>query len=188
METVETLRTEHAAVLYVLDQMERAADAAADGRPVPKDVFDDVDEFFRVFVDRCHHGKEETVLFARLAGTGLPAQLEAGHAAGRRLAQAYAAAVASYVPGDRSAGAALRRAAAEYAAHLRAHIARENAELLPLVDRRLAAEDAALAEEFERIETERIGAGTHERLHGMIGTLAARIDPFVPGRSPAGSR
>jgi hemerythrin-like domain-containing protein len=180
METTNTLQTEHNAVLYVVQQLEHAAEAAASGQPVPKDVFADIEEFFRVFVDRCHHGKEETVLFPRLTTAGLPQQLEAEHAEGRRLAQAYAAASEAYRPGDPASGAAVQRAAADYAAMLRAHIAKENAELLPVVDRELAAEDAALAEAFERIETERIGAGTHERLHGMIETLAGRLAPFMP--------
>ncbi|MGH2364013.1 MAG: hemerythrin domain-containing protein [Chloroflexota bacterium] len=135
-------------------------------------------EFFRVFVDRCHHTKEETVLVPRLSATGLSARLEAEHADGRRLA--YASAVALYRPGDRTGGAVVQLAVANYAAVLWAHIARENAELLPAVDRQLAANDSELVEAFERIETERIGSGAHERLHGMIETLAGRIAPFLP--------
>src|SRR5579864_5712380 len=74
---------------------------------------------------------------------------------------------------------ALQRAAAGYAAMLRGHIARETAELLPAIERELAAQDEALVEAFEQIETERIGAGTHERLHGMIDTLAGRISHYA---------
>jgi hemerythrin-like domain-containing protein len=186
METTNTLQTEHNAVLYVVDQLEHASDAAAHGQPVPRDVFADIDEFFRIFVDRCHHAKEETVLFPRLTGGELSGQLEAEHTEGRRLAQAYHDAVEVYMPGDVTSGARVQNSAAEYAAMLREHIAKEAGELLPAVNRELAAEDAALVEAFERIETERIGAGTHERLHGMIGTLAARIAPFVA--AVAGSR
>ena len=77
MEATTTLRTEHNALLYVLDQLEHAAAAAAAGRAVPRDVFSDIEEVFCVFVDRCHHAKEETVLFPLLAATGLPQTLEA---------------------------------------------------------------------------------------------------------------
>jgi hemerythrin-like domain-containing protein len=179
MESTKTLQSEHNAVLCVLDQLERAAIAAVEGQPVPKDVFTDIEEFFRVFVDRCHHAKEETVLFPRLAGSHLALQLEEEHAETRELAQAYAAAVRAYVPGNRASGSALHESAAHYAAALAAHIAKENAELLPAVEAALSTEDRELAEAFERIETERIGAGTHERLHGMIATLAGRIEPFL---------
>jgi hemerythrin-like domain-containing protein/GNAT superfamily N-acetyltransferase len=187
MEATTTLRTEHNAVLYVLDQLDQAAAAAAAGQAVPREVFSDIEEVFRVFVDRCHHAKEETVLFPLLASTGLPQTLEAEHAQGRQLAQAYAGMVALYAPGDSTSGTALQRAAAGYAAMLRGHIARETAELLPAIERELAAQDEALVEAFEQIETERIGAGTHERLHGMIETLAGRISPYAAavGRDPA---
>jgi hemerythrin-like domain-containing protein len=180
METTTTLQAEHNAVLYVLDQLGLAAAAAVAGQPVPRDVFTDIQEFFLVFVDRCHHGKEEAVLFPRLGASGLPQQLEAEHAEGRRLAQAYVSAASGYASGDRASAVALQTAAAQYSAMLRAHIAKENAELLPAVDQELAADDAELVEAFERIETERIGAGTHERLHGMIETLAGRIAEARP--------
>jgi hemerythrin-like domain-containing protein len=179
MKASNTLQTEHGAVLYVLDQLQRAASAAACGQPVPKDVFADVEEFFRVFVDRCHHSKEEMVLFPRLLSSGLPHKLELEHAHGRQLAQAYAAAAAIYMPGHPDSAAALERAANEYSALLRSHIATENAELLPAIERELAAEDDALVEAFERIETEHTGAGAHERLHRMIETLAGRIEPYT---------
>lgn len=180
METINTLQTEHNAVLYVLDRLEEATEAAASGQLVPNDVFTDIEEFFRVFVDRCHHGKEETVLFPKLIGTGLPQALEAEHAQGRQLATAYAGAVDSYIPGNRASAVALQRSAADYAALLREHIERENAGLFPAIERELSLQDQALVGAFEEIETERIGAGTHERLHGMIETLAGRIAPLLP--------
>ncbi|MHB8621119.1 MAG: hemerythrin domain-containing protein [Chloroflexota bacterium] len=113
MEATTTLQTEHGAVLYVLDQLEQAAAAAAAGQAVPRDVFTDIEEVFRVFVDRCHHAKEETVLFPLLAAGDLSRTLEAEHAEGRQLAQAYAGAAALYTPGDSGTAAALQWAAAD---------------------------------------------------------------------------
>jgi hemerythrin-like domain-containing protein len=57
MKTTETLRAEYEGVLVVL---ERAVNAAGRGAPVPVDVFRDIQEFFNVFVDRCHDAKEES--------------------------------------------------------------------------------------------------------------------------------
>lgn len=183
METTGTLEAEHAGVLVVLDQLERAVSAAERGAPVPLGVFTDIGEFFSVFVDRCHHGKEETVLFPRLSASGAAAiarRLEAEHQTGRRLAGDYAAAVRAYTPGDAVAGRRIARAARAYADFLRAHIDLESRELLPTVESTLAADDRELTVEFERIEEERIGPGTHERLHHMIEGLAERIDPYTP--------
>lgn len=179
MQVTETLRAEHEGVLTVLAQLERAVSAAEAGRPIPCDVFADVQEFFAVFVDRCHHGKEEGELFPALgdAGQALQERLEEEHRGGRQLAAAYATAVERYRPGERRTAQELATAARAYAAFLQRHIAVENAELLPLVERTLSPErDHAVWEAFERLETERIGAGTHERLHGMISTLGPRID------------
>ncbi len=179
MQVTDTLRAEHEGVLTVLSQLERAVTAAEAGRPVPGDLFADVREFFAVFVDRCHHGKEEGELFPALgaAGQELQQRLEEEHREGRQLAAAYAAAVERYRPGDRGTAHELGEAARAYAAFLQRHIALENDELLPLVERTLTPErDQEVWEAFERLEVERIGAGTHERLHGMIETLGPRID------------
>ncbi len=181
MEASSTLQAEHNAVLYVLDQLDRAGTAAAAGRLVPQEVFSDMEEFFRIFVTQCHHGKEEAEVFPKLiaAGEPLPLQLEKEHEHGRQMEQAYARAVAGYSPGNASSGATLEQAAIAYSTFLRRHIATETAELFPAMERHLQAADRALTEAFERIESERIGAGVHERLHGMIDGLGARIDTWM---------
>jgi hemerythrin-like domain-containing protein len=190
MQTTETLRAEHEGVLVVLEQLERAVAAAERGALVPGDIFRDVQEFFTVFVDRCHHGKEETELFPQLATRGsgaLVERLEGDHALGRQLAAGYGQAVDAYTPGDPAAAAQLAATARHYAAFLREHIDLETRQLLPAVESTLADHDQALNEAFERIEVERIGAGTHERLHEMIEGLGQRIDPYVGSAGPRGS-
>ena len=182
MLAIEVLRAEHEGVLVVLTELERAATAAERGALVPRDIFTDIQEFFTVFVDRCHHGKEEAELFPRLGGGADAAIVQAlaqEHDSGRQLAAAYAAAVRSYAPGDRWSGARLARASRDYAELLRVHIERETRELFPAMAGSLAAEDDRLVTAFERLEEEQIGAGTHERLHAMIDTLPARIAPWV---------
>jgi hemerythrin-like domain-containing protein len=178
--TAETLQAEHNGVLTVLDQLERAVAAAEQGMPLPPDVFSDIREFFVVFVDQCHHTKEETVLFPALGerGAGLASRLEDEHGAGRALAARYADAVDAYAASPASA-ADLAAAARAYAAFLRRHIDLETIELLPLVGSLPTDQDAAVAEAFDRIEEEELGPGTHERLHAMIDTLAPRVDAAI---------
>ncbi|HEY8741479.1 MAG TPA: hemerythrin domain-containing protein [Chloroflexota bacterium] len=182
MQAIAVLRAEHDAVLVVLTELERAATAAEQGAFVPRSIFTDIQEFFTVFVDHCHHGKEEAELFSRM-GEGAHAvvvqALALEHDTGRQRAAAYAAAVHSYVPGDRISGAQVARAARAYADLLRVHIEHETRDLFPAIAETLAAEDDQLVTAFERIEDEQIGAGTHERLHAMIDTLPGRISPWV---------
>ncbi len=182
MQTTETLRAEHEGVLVVLEQLERAVAPAERGAALPADIFRDIPEFFSVFVDRCHHGKEEAELFPQLAARGSEAiaqRLEADHVLGRKLATDYGRAVDGYAAGEPAAAADLARAARRYATFLREHIDLETRELFPAVEATLADNDRALYDAFERLEVERIGAGTHERLHSMIEGLGPRIDPYV---------
>lgn len=182
MDTTDILASEHAGVLAVLDQLERAVRVAECRSSVPLDVFTDIGELFAVFVDRCHHGKEEAILFPRLRACGEAAiaqRLEEQHQTTRCLAGKYAAAVRTYAPGDATAGQRIAVAAQAYAACLRSHIDLETRVLLPTVATALAAEDADLATGFERLEEEQIGPGTHERLHHMIDGLAERINPYA---------
>jgi hemerythrin-like domain-containing protein len=182
MQAVETLKAEHDAVLVVLDTLERGVGAAAGGNPVPADIFADIQEFFAIFVERCHTSKEEADVFSRLdtaRDAAVVADLEREHRLGRDFAAAYAAAVRTYVPGDIASARRLAEAAQQYAARLRAHIEHETRELFPVIERELAAEDARLVNAFDRIEAEQIGAGTHERLHGMIDTLPGRLAPWL---------
>src|SRR6185312_4638927 len=142
MKSIETLRHEHDAVLLVLEALEPALRAAELGVPVPTDIFTDVGEFFSVFVDQCHSGKEEAAVFARLqpatAGSSLVRQLENEHSVGRTLSSAYLVTVAAYRPGDATSGAGVARAARAYGAVLREHIEEENRGLFPSMEQLLA--------------------------------------------------
>ncbi len=182
MQSTQILKQEHDAVLVVLDQLALAVAAAEHGAPVPVDIFHDIQEFFTVFVGQCHHGKEEAAVFNELgSGTGqrVTRSLSDEHEQGRKLAAYYSSAAASYVPGDVQSAHKLSEAASAYDVMLRQHIDEENAELFPLMEASLEDEDARIVAEFDRIELEEIGDGTHERLHGMIDSLPARIAPWV---------
>jgi hemerythrin-like domain-containing protein len=182
MQAIETLKAEHDAVLAVLDTLERGVGAAAGGNPVPAVIFADIQEFFAIFVERCHTSKEEAEVFSRLdtdRDAAVVADLEREHRLGRDFAAAYAAAVREYVPGDLASAKRLEGAARQYAARLRAHIEHETRDLFPVIERVLAAQDSQLVDAFDRIEAEQIGDGTHERLHGMLDTLPARLAPWL---------
>ncbi|MGI8913117.1 MAG: hemerythrin domain-containing protein, partial [Chloroflexota bacterium] len=170
------------AVLAVLDNLERGVGAAAGGSPVPADIFADIQEFFTIFVDRCHTSKEEVEVFSRLDAdrdAAVVSSLELEHRSGRDLAAAYGDAVRAYVPGNVASAVRLAAAARQYGSLLRKHIEHENRELFPVMERTLTADDEQLVKAFDRIEEEQIGAGTHERLHGMIDTLPARLAPWI---------
>lgn len=132
--------------------------------------------FFKEFADKCHHGKEEGLLFpavgeaaAQEAGPVLE-ELLAEHAQGRRWMASMSAAIEPHV----NAGEFIQ-AAQGYAQLLQAHIAKENEVLFPLAQRVLPADRLeALYEGFEAHEAEVIGAGRHEQLHALLKSLKAK--------------
>src|SRR3990172_2858898 len=66
------LRQEHDAILRMLEVAEAVARQLDRGEDVPAETLAGLLECFRLFADRCHHGKEEDLLFPLLEKKGLP--------------------------------------------------------------------------------------------------------------------
>ena len=180
----DILRKEHDAILRMLAVAEVTAESLeAESRVAPENL-NGLLEFFRLFADRCHHGKEEDLLFPALERKGMPRQggpigvMLMEHDFGRSLMRQMAESAEAYAGGDVAAGRRWARAAREYAAMLRQHIEKENNILFVMAERLLSpAEQEELASAFERVEIEKMGAGTHERLHALMDKLAAELLP-----------
>lgn len=175
----EILEHEHDVILLVLDAVEReAARIRADGKADPPRVNRMLD-FARQFADRCHHAKEERLLFPRLADCGIARDggpigvMLAEHERGREFVRAAAEALPAAAGGDATAAGKLAEALSGYVSLLRAHIAKEN-QVLYVMGRRLLPEsdDRDLVAAFERVEAEEMGAGTHEKYHRLAHELA----------------
>jgi hemerythrin-like domain-containing protein len=179
MKATQQLRDEHEGVKVMLDVLGQVCGRLADTQELNRDHFEKMIEFLRVFVDKCHHGKEEELLFPALEGAGVPkngpirVMLEE-HEQGRKLVRAMAEAFAGFSGGDPSASRAIVQSGQDYIALLRAHIEKENNVLFAMADRLLpAGAQDELYEGFEKIEEERIGLGKHEEFHRLIETLSA---------------
>ncbi len=184
MKAVDTLGEEHNAVLVVLSRLKQAARAAAEGQEVPADVFIDIGEFLSVFVDRCHHAKEEAVIFPLLREQGdnsLVDRLAADHETGRHLAAELARTIENYIPGNADAGQRLAQAVEAYSNLLEQHIQDETELLFPAMIRLRREADLQIVRACDRIEVEEIGEGTHERFHAMIDSLPGRLEGVHQG-------
>lgn len=176
----EILMGEHTAILSVLDLQDRALAALDAGRPVDATIFSDLYLFFSLFVGKCHHGKEEQLVFPvlrRSAALLAPIErLEQEHAEGGRLVAAYHEAETRYASDGMVGAATLASAARAYAHFLRSHISAENQDVLERAGTVTSAqEEAVLVDAFDRFEDDVMGKGTHEKLHAMIDTLGPRI-------------
>lgn len=178
----QTLRNEHEAILKMLVATEEVAQRLRRDEKVRPGVLADLLEFFRLFADKCHHGKEEELLFPLLEKKGLP---RAGgpigvmlieHQHGRALIKEMAEAGEDYQSGREGSGARWAEAARQYTGLLRGHIDKENNVLFRMAEQLLSPDEQThLAEDFERLEIDRMGTGTHERLHAMMDKLLAEL-------------
>jgi hemerythrin-like domain-containing protein len=181
MRPIENLMSEHRVIETVLDCLERMADRAERDGQLDRASADQALEFLRLFADRCHHGKEEDVLFARMVERGMPkdggpiAVMLHEHGQGRALISAMAAAAAA------GGAAAFVGPARDYAALLRAHIQKEDHILYPMAEQVLDdADQADLERRFDKVEAT-LPAGTHERMLAAARELAGRFGVAFAG-------
>lgn len=177
MKATEQLKEEHEGVLVmlrILNEVSRRVDV--EGR-IPQDHFAGILEFLKVFVDKCHHGKEEELLFPSLVRAGIPqdgpiAVMLYEHEIGRKYVRLMTDAFERYKLKDVSAAAAIAQDARDYIALLSDHIDKENNILFAMADDRLSSEtQEELLKGFEIIEESRIGAGKHEEFHALLHKL-----------------
>jgi hemerythrin-like domain-containing protein len=170
---IADLMNEHEAILsaiLILERMTASMDSvAAVNVPDMRDFIG----FLKEFADKCHHGKEEGLLFPALVKAGIPDQggpigvMLAEHAQGRQFIREMEQAIAQDVD-----LAKLCAAAGGYAALLKNHIRKENGLLFPLADNVLTAPILdELYKGFEEHEEKVIGQGRHEELHAMLHAL-----------------
>ena len=179
MKAIQDLRMEHDAVRLTLKVLERIAQKIEQKGTLddPRHV-DQLLEFFTVFVDRCHHGKEEELLFPALEQAGVARDkgpigvMLREHELGRECVQKMKAAVTRIKAGEPPAAKDFARSARDYIALLNQHIDKENNVLFPMAERQLSeATLAELSKGFDRIEEQKIGVGKHEEFHQMIDQL-----------------
>jgi hemerythrin-like domain-containing protein len=173
----QVLMEEHELILQALGALEKRLNSMQEPAAADRAYFEKGVEFLRGFADKCHHGKEEDLLFKRMGERGFPTQggpiavMLSEHQAGRAFIRGIAEAAAR-IGTDPKAGDALRHNGYGYIALLRDHIAKENQVLFPMADRVLSAEDQHdLQHAFDRFEQEETGAGVHERMLGLLREL-----------------
>lgn len=178
MKATEDLIEEHHAVLVALKILEKVAAAVSAKEGGAPAHLAQLLDFFKGFVDRCHHGKEEDVLFPELERRGVKRDggpigvMLAEHEIGRGHVRAMTEKLQALHSGDAGAAAGISEHARDYRGMLEAHIQKENSVLFPMANRLVDKEVAEhLAEQFEAIERERVGEGKHEAYHGMLDTL-----------------
>ncbi|HEY3488489.1 MAG TPA: hemerythrin domain-containing protein [Candidatus Deferrimicrobiaceae bacterium] len=179
MKPTDELKEEHRGVEVMLRIIDRLCGRMTAGQAVPVQHLEQILEFLKVFVDTCHHGKEEEQLFPAMEAAGVPreggpiGQMLFEHEQGRAFVRAMSAAAREYAGGAASGGVAFAAQARDYIGLLTGHIGKEDNVLYPLADQLLSPEtQAGLSAAFARIEEERVGHGRHDAFHAMMHRLA----------------
>ena len=173
------LAQEHDLILQALDALETILSRLeAGGAPDPA-YFEKAVEFLKTFADKCHHGKEEDLLFKAMVNKGFPLQggpiavMLSEHETGRAFIRGIAAGAARLGTDPSGAKQVIDNGRA-YIQLLRGHIAKENQILFPMAERVLSSEDQdQLALAFDRFEAEETGAGVHEASVALLKELRA---------------
>lgn len=72
MKSLEELMHEHRVIEHSLAVLDTMADRLERGEAVPIEKVTALLDFFEVFAHKCHHGKEEEMLFPELESRGIP--------------------------------------------------------------------------------------------------------------------
>lgn len=183
----DVLRAEHRAIGRMLEVAGAVAAGLRRGNTGEGATLEKLIDFFRNFTDRCHHRKEEDVLFPLLVEKGVPVQngpigvMLDEHQRGRAFIAQMVRGLEDLRAGVAGAAEALAGDVDGYVSLLREHIAKEDGVLFPLADRMLAeAEQRELSGRFNEIEEKEMGEGVHERYHHLIHELLEQYG-LMPG-------
>lgn len=170
----EILGDEHRIIERVLDAVEKLAKGPVDALEAWKKALD----FFANFADRCHHFKEEKLLFPAMEAHGIPSEegpigtMLTEHEEGRSYVRAMGAAISLIEAGNEAAKQSLLTSARSYCRLLRDHIQKEDDVLFHMADETISAEEQRkLAAAFAEHEAEEIGAGVHEKYLKIVREL-----------------
>jgi hemerythrin-like domain-containing protein len=168
----QDLRNEHHGIQLMLSVMGQVSARLKKAEDIPQDHLKRIHEFLKTFADRCHHGKEEDILFPELKKNpqNLPLlnQLLGEHMSGRDLIRGMGESLPNYLPGSAHAVHIAVNMDA-YISLLARHINLENGKLFSLVEKEFPQKMMDdLAERFERLEREVIGVGRHEEFHRWL--------------------
>jgi hemerythrin-like domain-containing protein len=177
MNPMEQLRAEHEGILTMLKILEKISEQMASGKKANLDHLEKIMEFLSVFADKCHHGKEEDILFPALEKAGIPREdgpigvMLHDHEQGRADIRVMRQALEDMRDG-RDGGKDFIEAARDYIDLLRSHILKENDVLFMIAERSLSGEQQkAVFDAFETLEREKIGFGRHESFHLLMDEL-----------------
>jgi len=169
---VQDLKDEHSGIIAMLDVMKKVATRLKNREEVKKEHLEKIVEFLSNFADKCHHGKEEGILFPEVvknvSNLFMVNELLGEHKTGRDYIRGIAESLKYYDTGSPDAYHIATNMEG-YIFLLTEHIKKESKSLFPIVDKQIPDKvQLQIEEQFEKLERDVIGKGKHEEYHGWL--------------------
>ncbi len=178
MKATSDLMKEHEGITLMLNIMSKVSDNIQKNNVLNSEHMERIIEFLKVFADKCHHGKEEKLLFPELERNGIPKDggpigvMLYEHQVGRGHIKNMNDAYSQFKAGDNKALPQIADEIKKYVNLLMSHIHKENNILFPMADRVLTEKvDHELFAKYEKLEEDEIGHGKHEEFHQLLKRL-----------------
>lgn len=178
MKATQQLKDDHEGIKIMLSIMEEISNDLEKGKEINSVHYAKIIEFIKGFADKCHHGKEEDILFPAMVNHGMPkeggpiAVMLNEHELGRGHIKSLSSAFEEFKDGNKLAINNIISSSRNYVELLRNHIEKENNILFMMADNILSeSEQSEIFEAFEKLEVEKIGIGKHEEYHHLLKEL-----------------
>lgn len=179
MKPSDILKNEHRVIEQVLNCLEVMTEKLVAARTLNPQHAKDAAAFFRAFADQCHHGKEEVHFFPMMEARGFSREggptgvMLQEHDLGRAHVRGFNESVDKAAAGDPESIRQFIYHARAFIQLLREHIQKEDHCLFSMADQAFSEKDQTdLMQQFERVEEEEMGAGTHEKFLALANELA----------------
>jgi len=172
---IQDLAKEHGSIIIMLGIMGKVVKRLRSIDGVKKDYLEKMVEFLHNFADKCHHGKEEEILFPELvknaANIQMINELIGDHKAGRDYIRGITESLAHYKTGNPDAYHIAVNMEG-YIFLLTGHIKKESKYLFPIADKQITDEvREEIERRFEKLEKDVIGEGKHEEYRSWVKEL-----------------
>jgi hemerythrin-like domain-containing protein len=163
---------EHRLIERMVNLLQEEFKKGGDGTEIDPDFIATAVDFFKVYADRTHHGKEEDILFRELSDKDLSQkhkemmnQLLEDHRTARKLVGAIAASNHSYINGEAYSQQRLKEASQDLVELYTTHIHTEDKEFFyPIMDYFTEEEQDNMLQEFWDFDKHM----THERYNQLV--------------------
>ena len=175
---IDLLMHEHRVIEKMIDVITSVSQHLDAGDKVPTKDLEAIIEFITIFADKCHHGKEEGILFPMLENKGIPREggpigvMLIEHEEGREAVHGMREALKLLSEGDNRGQKLFAKYALKYVNLLTKHIQKEDNILYVMARNVLSdGELSKMSEDFEHVEEEDIGRGVHEKYLKLVDEL-----------------